>query len=261
MRIVFLLVFAILRIQSGLAAEKETEQEAPPPRVLPPLLHRLDSAHAQVPQGINVTGADQKRRRAHVGEWLDFGDAFELAPGEAATIIQNESLTWVAGGGFQGRISKNESEDRVFYTLELKKGWVRVWLQPPQEPSANVPMAIEVRSNGEVFTSKEGRFWMSARMGANELYLESGEVVTERAKQVFQGRVFAVLPESGGARKSAAWDPEAVGVHIAQVYPVLVRLAGAVDLQFKHGEMARVYSAVRKRGWKRFHRMAPDVRK
>lgn len=224
---------------------------------LPPLLSRLDSGRGRAPDGINVKGENQKRRRARIGEWLDFGDSFETGPTEAFSVIQNESLTWVGGGAFQGQILKSERDGKTVVTLEIKRGWVRVWLKPSGDAEGG-GISLEVRANGEVFSAKEANFWLSSRLGTSELYLESGEVTTRRARQVFQGKVFALLPEAGGARKTSAWDPEAIGVHIARVYPDFVRLVGEVELQVRQGETARIYSGLRKKGWKRFHRLGVE---
>lgn len=262
MSIVFVSLFATSILASAQAQSPQAVPDASPsptpaevPQVLPPLLNRLESGLGRAPLGINVTGQDQKRRRAQIGEWLDFGDSFEMGATEAVTVIQNESFTWVGGGGFQGRILKSEDAGRMVFTLEMKRGWVRVWLKPSDHEQS-----IEIKANGEVFTSKDGVFWLSSRQGANDLYLEKGEVATQRAKQVFQGKVFAVLPEQAPAHKTSDWDPEAMGVHIARIYPTFVRLVGEVDLQWRQGEIARIYSSLRKKGWRRFHRLAPDIR-
>jgi len=225
--------------------------------ILPPLFNRLESRMQAPPEGLKVEGAGGKRRQAMPGEWFDYGDTLNLTAPLALEVEQSESLVWVGGGVFQGTIGKytRTQTDLIQYSVELKRGWIRVWIKP-----ASLESLIRIEANGDAFFAREGEFWINAKSDATELYVVKGQVTSNLLKRSFSAGTYVLLKSksTSPSKISENWDPQAMEVLIANAYPSLVKLATSVALDWESGKTEKIYSTLRKKGWRKAHRLNPD---
>jgi len=228
--------------------------------ILPPLLNRVQTDLGAALDGVNVRSANEKSRRAVPGEWFDFGDTLALPATLAFEVIQSEDFAWVGGGGFQGTIGNylRTETTLIQHSLELKRGWIRVWIRPGKQDSV-----MRIEGNGDVFAAKDAEFWLNIRTGATELYVIRGEVTSQATHQTYSSGVYVSLLPGKKSPKgvSQAWDPKAMEVPIASAYPSLMKVSGMAGSDWEAGRTARLYGDYRKKGWRKFYRFTPLRRK
>lgn len=228
--------------------------------ILPPLLNRVRTEVGGIPDGLNARTPQGRFRRAVPGEWFDYGESLELSAGVSFEVLQNESLAWVAGGVFQGTLGNYDrtQSSLVQYALAMSRGWIRVWISPGKRESL-----VRIEASGDVFTAKDADFWLNVRTGAVDLYVIRGEVQSKTSETAFPARTYVSLIAGKKTPKSRsdAWDAQAMEVHIASAYPGLVRLADEASRDWESGKSSRLFSEFRKKGWRKFHRLTPNLGK
>ncbi|MBU6153719.1 MAG: hypothetical protein KGP28_05395 [Bdellovibrionales bacterium] len=243
-------------LPSGAASIVLPEDEV----ILPPLLNRVRSDLGAAPDGLNVRSPLGAMRRAVPGEWLDYGDSLSLPGSASFEVIQSEDLTWVGGGVFQGTVGnyRKTSSALTQYSLAISRGWIRVWIRPGRFESL-----IRIEGNSDVFTAKEAEFWLNFSSKATDLYVIRGEVTSQTANQVFSGGTYVKLrPGQKSPRaRSEAWKAAAMEVPIASSYPGFIRLSNESAKDWEGGQTRDVYSSFRKKGWRKFHRLTPELKK
>jgi hypothetical protein len=228
--------------------------------ILPPLLSRVRSDLGGAPDGINVIPAKGQKRRAIPGEWFDYGDSLDLPASASFEVIQSEDLGWVGGGGFRGTIGNYSKTQNSLtqYAIAMGRGWVRVWIRPGKFESL-----IRIEGNGDVFTAKDAEFWLNLRSGASDLYVIRGEVLSKVSDQIFDSGTYVSLKPGRRApiSRSKGWEPTAMEVPIAAAYPGFIRLSAEASKDWDRGRTTGLFGDYRKKGWRKFHRLTPDLKK
>jgi hypothetical protein len=222
---------------------------------LPPLLYEVLRSGKEEGR-LNLTAPDQHSYEAAKGEWLDYGDSFNIPNGLAFQIIQKETLQWVGGGQFSGKIGMGSlvKDDRV-YDLTLTHGWIKVWIKPDSNHSS-----LMIHTHGGDFLAKNGIFWMNTRLERTEVYLVQGELITQPGGIPLTNRGYA-LYEKGKDKPlyiAKDWDPQAIEVRIAASYPQFIQLAGTAQQEWEDGKISRTYAIYRKKGWRKASRLEPN---
>jgi hypothetical protein len=222
---------------------------------LPPLLNEVyATGHSE--DRINVTAEDQHPYEAQKGEWLGFGDTFDkLPPGLAIQVIVRESIQWVGGGVFTGKVGSGSvvSDDRI-YELTVSHGWAKVWIRKDSNRSI-----LKIHSEAGDFTAQSAIFWMSVRPDHTEIYLIDGELTFLPGSFTLRNRSYAVF-EKGKDKPpyvSKDWDPGAMEVKIAASYPHFIKLAGVAGEEWEDGKVSRTYATYRKKGWRKAAHLDP----
>jgi hypothetical protein len=248
-----LLFFAFLLFTPVHAAEVFLPEDE---LTLPPYLYDIVTT-GQPEERLNVTGLDQKKHQAKKGEWLDYGDALDLPGRIAFQVIQRETIQWVGGGVFQGRIGTSvHVQDDLVYELNVKRGWIKVWARPDKNNSQ-----IRILTDAGNFRMKEGSFWLNTRPGRTEIYMLQGELMVEATKIPLVNKSFSVF-EKGKDKptyQSREWDPDAMEVKIASAYPQFVKLSTLAQEEWDAGKVTRTYAVARKKGWRKASRLDPHT--
>ncbi|MBC7395888.1 MAG: hypothetical protein H7333_00470, partial [Bdellovibrionales bacterium] len=213
---------------------------------LPPLLNQVGVNSGAAEDRLNVLSVDQRKRQASLGEWLDFGDSLDLPGRISVQIIQKENFMWVGGGVFQGKIgSGTVVKDDLIYDLILKRGWMKVWIEPRSDHSM-----VKIHTDHGVFSAQDAEFWISTRPAQAEIYLIRGEVKAEAVQTALNSRTYAVFEKGKDKARYLAkdWDPGMIEVKIAASYEGLVRLAGLAQREWEAGKTSRTYASFRKKG-------------
>jgi hypothetical protein len=228
--------------------------------ILPPLLNRVRSDLGGHPEGVNVKSVGGPERRAVSGEWFDYGDTLSLPASASFEVIQSEDFAWVGGGVFQGTLGnyKRTGTSLTQYALSMKRGWIRVWIKPGKFDSV-----VRIEGNGDVFTAKDAEFWLNFKSRATDIYVIRGEVISKVADQRFGSGVYVSLKtgEKTPWARSEGWAASAMEVPIAASYPGFVRLSGEVAKDWEEGKTKEIFGNFRKKGWRKFHRLTPDLKK
>jgi hypothetical protein len=228
--------------------------------ILPPLFGRLEAVPGAPPDGFNVDSQEGKKRHAVAGEWFDYGDSLDVPGGQSFQVLQSETLAWVGGGVFQGKIGKYRLSDSsvVQYSLDIKRGWVRVWMKP-----SKIDALLKIEANGDTFTVQDAEFWLNVRSGVTEIYLVRGSVFSAANQRAYQDRQFILFPKDPTAPKkvSSEWDPKAIEVFIASRYPALVKLAELTETDWQKERIAETFRTFRKKGWRKSFRFTPIQQK
>jgi hypothetical protein len=214
--------------------------------ILPPYLMRFEGGPK-----MNVTPAQKQPRSVSPKELLDFGDSFRLLPRLCFQLIGREKFQWVGGGVFEGRlfgplIDKGDSP----YGFQVDRGWAKVWADEPDS-------GVRVETPNGRFTARTATFWMYVQNGETEVYLLSGELrgpdgSTPPAGSYLRWKTGQKAPAIG--RK---WTREGLEAKIKGVYPALLALARQADEDWDGGDPAKIFSEIRKKGWRKASRGAP----
>ncbi len=216
---------------------------------LPPLLYRIENQIGNRDTGINVEALDKNKRRALSGEWLRYGDRFDLAANFSIQVIQRENIQWVGGGVLQGSFGTSRyAKDDQIYDLNLSRGWARIWIKPDKNP-----VKLQIHTAQGVFETSNAEFWIATRPESTEIYLIKGEVKRIENNLPLINRTYARF-EGSNPRPTylaKAWDKDIVEVRIASSYPNLVKLVSLTEPEWKTGRIPHLYSQYRKKGWQK----------
>jgi hypothetical protein len=218
--------------------------------VLPPLLRRFDGGSI-----LNVTSIKSKSRSAKEGEWLEFGDYFSLRARLSVQVILLESLQWVGGGVFQGRIGQRSwKETHTPYEFFLDHGWMKVWAKIDDDKNS-----LKLYTKNVYLKTDDAVFWVNTRPGRTEVYLVKGEI-TDSVGRTFKEKKFYLWEGEKHSLKftSKEWNEQALEVQIAGLYPNLVKLADKADEEWTKGTSESVYADLRRQGWRKVDRHEPD---
>jgi hypothetical protein len=100
--------------------------------ILPPYLKAIINRD-QAEERFNVVGIGGLKREARKEEWLDYGDTLDLPGRVAFEVLQRESIQWVGGGVFKGKIGSGllaNPTDEQIYEVTVERGWIKVWIRP-----------------------------------------------------------------------------------------------------------------------------------
>jgi hypothetical protein len=225
--------------------------------ILPPYLNTILN-HGDPEERFNVMGIGQHKRQVKVHEWLDYGDELDLPGRVAFEVLQRETIQWVGGGVFQGKIGAGPLlKDEQTYELTLTRGWIKVWVRP--DPNH---YSMRILTDAGNLRAKEAIFWLNTRPGHTEIYLLSGELLVESTKIPLANRAYATF-EKGKDKPiyiSREWDVTAMEVKIAAAYPFFVKLSTTAQEAWEAKRNTRIYAVLRKKGWRKASRLEPTTK-
>lgn len=222
---------------------------------LPPLLYDIESTAGIREEGFNVTDLHKKKRRTQKGEWLRYGDTLDLPARLAIEVIERETLKWLGGGVFQGKIGLHASvKDDLLYEVSLNRGWMRVWVKEGKESPK-----IQIHTAHGIFEATNAEFWISSRPAQTEIYLIRGEVTRVQNKLPLVNRSYAVFEAGQELPRyvAKAWDMNAVEVRLSSSYPSLGRLVARAVRDWDMDKVAKIYGDYRKKGWRKADPLDP----
>lgn len=214
--------------------------------ILPPYLLRFEGGPK-----MNVTPAVKPPRTVKSKELLDFGDSLRLLPRLSFQIIGKEKFQWVGGGVFEGRlfgpmISKNENP----YGFRIDRGWVRVWVDEPDG-------GVRIEAPNGYYFARNAQFWMYVQGGETEVYLLSGSLKGPDGNEMTQAKFVKWNAESKTPATSRDWTREGLEAKIKGIYPGLWELAKTAEEDWDDDTPQKIYSEIRKNGWRKAARTAP----
>jgi hypothetical protein len=218
--------------------------------VLPPLFQHIEGGDI-----LNVTSLQNRKRSAKVGEWLEYGDYFSLPARLSFEVILRETIQWVGGGVFQGRIGQRTwREGGTPYEVFLERGWMKVWAKPDDHKNS-----IKIFTKNVYLKTDHAAFWLTTRPGRTEVYLVEGEL-EDSVGHVYKEKKFYLWEGEKHQMKfsSKSWDEKAIEVQISSLYPSLVKLADQAGSEWNKGESQRTYAKLRRQGWRKVDRHEPD---
>lgn len=216
---------------------------------LPPLLNKLETLVGAPDEGLNVTDLNKKKRRALRGEWLRYGDQFDLPARLSIEVIQKENFKWIGGGVLQGKFGRSSyAKDDLVYHLDLDRGWVRIWIKP----ESDTPKVRIHTAHGD-FEASQAEFWLSTRPAQTEIYMISGDLTRLGNDLPLSHRSYAIFEGAASVPRYIAkdWDANAIEVKISGSYPSLGRMIRDADCEWRSGRSAHIYAEYRKKGWKK----------
>ena len=222
----------------GIAAPPQAVHLPEDEFVLPPYLKTVKG-------GILNLRTPDHQYAAEAGEWLDLNQTYNLSEKMAVQVLWNEQLQWVGGG-----VLKMKAAEAVWtkpaspYRLEIERGIVAVWVSAPSSEKF-----IEIKTEKEKFTAFNAVLWVIARPGSTEVYLHQGSI-TDSSGKVWNGKKY-IRYQNSGMGVSTEWNAEAYKVKIAGVYSNLVKLIEQGQKEWDDGVVTEVYSAARKKGWRK----------
>ena len=242
---IFFILLAIGGLNSSVSqADPETIVLPGDEFILPPYLRAFQGDNV-----LNVTAHSNRKRAAKQGEFLEYGDSFDLPGRLAMWVVARETIQWTGGGVFQAKLGELELKNKVGtpYDITLERGWMKVWtrLDPRRTP-------IKISTTEGSFSAEQAIFWINARTDLTELYLVSGEV-KDAGGRVLKGKMFYSWDHSTSGIKSYSkdWDPEAWSVQLAGLYPDFVKLSDKAHEGWRDGTSETIYANLRKNGWRK----------
>lgn len=213
--------------------------------LLPPYIQEYTEGHLNV-RSEKLADHHQKRS-VKAGEWLEYGDAFTIPLHINIEVLMNEGMQWVAGGGFDGKITGGKWDtSKTACELEVKRGMVRVWAKP-----APFSGTIQIKTPHVEFGTKQAVFWLLVGKDKTEAYVESGELNGSQWK-------CGAGQYCEGSKTSQSWNPATLDQKIAALYPDLVKLSLRANGEWQEGKNEKKYSELRSKGWIKTDRFFPS---
>jgi hypothetical protein len=162
--IIFVFLISLSLIAGSVRAENARVFLPEDELILPPLLNDISSIGDDEDR-VNVVELDGHKYQAKSGEWLDFGDSLDLIGRLAFQVIQRESIQWVGGGLFSGKIGSGRTvKDDGIYIVTVSHGWMKIWIKPDTNHST-----LHLFTPSGSFLAKEGIYWVEVRPEKTEI--------------------------------------------------------------------------------------------
>ncbi len=215
--------------------------------ILPPYLSAVAGGDI-----LNITSNENRKYQAKTGEWIEYGDRFDLPARQSLLVILRENLQWVGGGVFQSRLGTERWNEKVqTYDIFLDRGWMKIWMTPDRWHHK-----LRIVTPQTSLTVEQGVFWLNVRTGATEAYLVSGEL-TDGVGAVLKGKNFFSWNsvKKGVSSTTSNWDEAPMLVHFSGPYPSLVALSEKAEKLWNTEKTASIYADLRKTGWRKHSRL------
>jgi hypothetical protein len=218
--------------------------------IIPPLLSEFLGGPV-----LNSIRDEDHSRSVKSGELLEYGDRFRLLPRLALQVWSRERALWVGGGVFQGALfGPKIRRSEVPYGLRLDRGWVRIWVdEKPETP-------VRVVTPQGFFLAHRAEFWVLVHHAETEIYVISGALTgpggarygsAEEKAEDGQYRYYRWKSSELQPSVSSDWTPSQLEDKMKAVYPELLKLVRKAEDDWKAARGEKIFSELRKAGWRR----------